>query len=123
MVITARNRAWLLIMRSYASCAFSSGNVSVMGRTPVIAEKFIVSSESIDGPEGHPWMPARFPIKPAVLSGIGVKSASSARRRSQGEGLGEESPNGRLCSSGAGASDVVGEGSIAVSFVHRILAE
>ena len=54
VVSTTRNRALLLIMRSYASCAFSSGNVSVMGRTPVIAENFIVSSESIEEPEGHP---------------------------------------------------------------------
>src|SRR5262245_29766103 len=51
--MTTRNRARLLIMRSYASCALSSGNVSVMGSTPVIAENFIVSSESIDGPEGQ----------------------------------------------------------------------
>src|SRR4029453_3437449 len=55
VVSTTRKRAELLIMRSYAACAFSSGNVSVMGRTPVIAANFIVSSESIEEPEGHPY--------------------------------------------------------------------
>src|SRR5262249_12646538 len=54
VVTTTRKRALLLNMRSYASASFSSGNVSVIGRTPFMAEKAIVSSESIDDPDGQP---------------------------------------------------------------------
>src|SRR5438876_7769558 len=48
---TMRNRAWLLIMRSYASTACSSGIVSIIGRTAVSALKARVSCESIEVPD------------------------------------------------------------------------
>lgn len=54
MVRTTRKRALPLNMRSYAAAACSSGNVSTMGLTPVIAQKCKVSSESRPVPEGQP---------------------------------------------------------------------
>lgn len=48
---TMRKRALLLIMRSYASAACSSGIVSIIGRTPVSALKASVSCESIEVPD------------------------------------------------------------------------
>jgi hypothetical protein len=50
-------------MRWYASSARSSGNVSVNWRTPLLAENVSVSSESIDEPDGHPYIPVRLPIR------------------------------------------------------------
>ena len=54
IVSTARNFTFPLIMCAYASAAFSSGNFSIIGRTPVSALKFNVSCESIAVPEGQP---------------------------------------------------------------------
>ena len=50
----------------------------VMGRTPFIAEKFIVSFESMDEPEGHPYRSVRLPINAPVLSAVCVKSAPAS---------------------------------------------
>ena len=50
----------------------------IMARTPFIAENFIVSFESMDEPEGHPYRPVRLPINAPVLSAICVKSAPAS---------------------------------------------
>jgi hypothetical protein len=54
IVRTTRNCALPLIMRAYASAAFSSGYVSIMARTPVSSAKRSVSSSSAGVPEAHP---------------------------------------------------------------------
>ena len=54
IVNTARNCAFPLIIRAYASAAFTSGNFSIIGLTPVISAKRSVSSESVGMPDAHP---------------------------------------------------------------------
>jgi hypothetical protein len=55
-------------MRSYASAARSSGNGSFIDRTPVSTLKAIVSSESIDVPDGQPTIDRR----PEISEGVGT---------------------------------------------------
>ena len=50
-----RNRASPLIILSKAACASDSGIVSIIGPTPVIADKRSVSSESYEVPDAWPW--------------------------------------------------------------------
>jgi len=54
IVRTTRNCALPLSMRAYASPAFSSGYVSIIGRTPVSSAKFSVSSSSAAVPAAVP---------------------------------------------------------------------
>jgi hypothetical protein len=54
IVKTTRNCASPLIIRAYASAAFSRGYVSMIGRTPVSSAKRSVSSESAGVPVDHP---------------------------------------------------------------------
>ena len=51
---TERNRTLPDILRSQASAARSSGNVSIIGRTPLAAANLSVSSESLEVPDGQP---------------------------------------------------------------------
>jgi hypothetical protein len=60
-VSTTPNRAFPLIMRSYASEARSRGKVSLIDRTPVRALKTSVSCESIDVPAYRPLIERRPP--------------------------------------------------------------
>ncbi len=54
IVSTTRNSAFPLIIRAYASAAFSSGYVSIIARTPVNSAKRSVSSESAAVPAAQP---------------------------------------------------------------------
>src|SRR6202000_627861 len=56
IVKTTRNCALPLTRRAHASFTFSSGNFSIIGRTPVYSEKRSVSSESGAVPDAQPLM-------------------------------------------------------------------
>src|SRR5439155_21759574 len=59
IVSTTRNRAWPLIIRSYASATRSSGNGSFIDLTPVRALNASVSCESLATPEYQPLIDRR----------------------------------------------------------------
>lgn len=56
---TERNRTLPVIMRSYACTARSSGNISIIGRTPFAAANHRASSESLEVPAGQPMIDLR----------------------------------------------------------------
>src|SRR5260370_1121335 len=69
--MTTRKRALLLIIRSKASCAFSSGKTSLREATPKSALKASVSSESLGVPLGHPRIRLRLPMSWTGLTWMG----------------------------------------------------
>ncbi len=70
IVNTTRNRTRPLIW-SNASLTFDNGYFSIIGRTPLSALKRSVSSESMELPEGHPWIAFFLPTICITLTLIG----------------------------------------------------